>query len=69
MSLSALYKRLKAVEARPSAQRPLRITGGLPPELDSSDSATRLNRAPQADSLHTTNGCATESIYQDEPAP
>jgi len=28
--LSALFKRLKAIESRPSAQRPLRIVGGLP---------------------------------------
>jgi hypothetical protein len=30
MILSALYKRLKAIEARPTAQRPLQIVGGLP---------------------------------------
>jgi hypothetical protein len=30
MSLKALFKRLEAIEARPSAQRPLRITGDLP---------------------------------------
>jgi hypothetical protein len=30
MSLSALNKRLKAIEARPTAAKPLRIVGGLP---------------------------------------
>jgi len=30
MILSALYKRLKAIEPRPAAQRPLQIVGGLP---------------------------------------
>jgi hypothetical protein len=30
MILSALYKRLKAIEPRPTAQRPLQIVGGLP---------------------------------------
>ena len=30
MILSALYERLKAIEPRPTAQRPLQIVGGLP---------------------------------------
>jgi hypothetical protein len=30
MSLSALYKRLKTIEPRPTAQCPLQIVGGLP---------------------------------------
>jgi hypothetical protein len=30
MILSGLYKRLKAIEPRPTAQRPLQIVGGLP---------------------------------------
>jgi hypothetical protein len=42
MSLSAMNKRLKAIEQRPSAQRPLVIRGGLP---SGADMISALSRA------------------------
>ena len=48
MSLSALFKRLKAVESRPSVQRPLRILGGLPSGAEMIQSlAAAAVRAPK----------------------
>jgi hypothetical protein len=65
MSLTSWSRRLRAIEARPSAQKPLRITGGLPSgsEMLRAMSAATRQCEPLAPALADELGAAPK------PAP
>jgi hypothetical protein len=61
MSLTALFKRLRALENRPSRQKPLRIVGGLPSGSDmvQSMASTARTAPPPGNAIdHAVRRCA-----------